>query len=105
MRRNAHLFRRIAGVGMLIIGIQPFLTNIISINPNVLGALTLIAAGFAILGQSGRYALGMVALACWLLISGMLIVLNSLGTGSFPFVGTILALLAIAAGILLLIDR
>jgi len=45
--------------------------------------------------------LGMLLLSIWLILSGLL----QLGAFSIPGVGTIMALLAVAAGILILINR
>jgi hypothetical protein len=45
--------------------------------------------------------IGMFLLALWLILTGLLPLLNI----SFPSSGTVLSLLALAAGILLLMDR
>ena len=45
--------------------------------------------------------LGMVLLSIWLILTGLLALVNL----SFPSQGTIMALLALAAGILILIGR
>ncbi|MFO7945061.1 MAG: hypothetical protein R6U51_12255 [Anaerolineales bacterium] len=45
--------------------------------------------------------LGMLLLGIWLILTGLLQVF----TISIPAIGTILALLAIAAGVLILLDR
>jgi hypothetical protein len=45
--------------------------------------------------------LGMLLLAIWLILTGLLSLVNL----SFPFQGEILALLALAAGVILLLRR
>ena len=44
---------------------------------------------------------GMILLAAWLILSGLIVLLNL----SFSGLGTIMGLLAIASGALILIDR
>jgi hypothetical protein len=101
-------------IGMIILAIWLILTGLLTLlNVNIPGigtimALLAIAAGVFVLlpGRLGRVSgssklkdnLGMPLLAIWLIVTGLL----SLFSFSFPSSGIVLAILAIASGVLIL---
>jgi hypothetical protein len=69
----------------------------------VILAILAIAAGVVLLVRPGSLPgrIGVILLAIWLIVSGLLSVVNI----SVPSSGVILALVAIAAGVLILLER
>jgi hypothetical protein len=98
MRRRTNPVAMLVGIGLIIVGVLPFL-NFISVNTF---ALALLIAGGAVLLGLRRNAIGTVALAVWLLALGVTSLVPSL---TIPSLGTILSILAIVAGIMIIIDR
>jgi hypothetical protein len=98
-------------IWLIATGLLPLLNISIPASGSLL-ALLAVAAGILILvrpvrlaGDSGAIRLagswGMLLLAIWLIISGLLPLLSI----SIPAIGTVLALLAVAAGVLMLLRR
>jgi hypothetical protein len=97
--------------GTILLGIWLALTGLVSLTGlsfNGLGtilALLALAAGILLLiegrGRRLTHNLGVLLLAIWLILTGAIALLGL----SFPAAGTIAAILAIAAGVLLLLRR
>lgn len=105
MKLNKDLGMVLLAIWLILTGLLPLL-NISFPASGVILAILAIAAGVLILLQGKRIRnlpsnLGVLLLSIWLIVTGLL----SLLTISFPASGTILALLAIAAGILILLGR
>ena len=101
MRRRRNPVAMLVGVGLIIVGVLPFLSEFIAISINTSAIALLIAGGAVLLGLR-RNAIGTVALAVWLLAFGVITLIPSL---TIPSLGTILSILAIIAGIMIIIDR
>ncbi|HYF65810.1 MAG TPA: hypothetical protein VD886_23475 [Herpetosiphonaceae bacterium] len=101
MRRRTNPVAMLVGAGLIIVGVLPFLAEFISISINTSAIALLIAGGAVLLGLR-RNAIGTVALAVWLLAFGVIALVPSL---TIPSLGTILSVLAIIAGIMIIIDR
>ena len=105
MKLNKDLGMVLLAIWLILTGLLPLL-NISFPAGGVILAILAIAAGVLILLQGKRIRnlpsnLGVLLLSIWLIVTGLL----SLLVISFPASGTILALLAIAAGILILLGR
>jgi hypothetical protein len=105
MKLNKDLGMVLLAIWLILTGLLPLL-NISFPASGVILAILAIAAGVLILLQGKRIRnlpsnLGVLLLSIWLIVTGLL----SLLAISFPASGTILALLAIAAGILILMGR
>ena len=101
MRRRTNPVAMLVGIGLIIVGLLPFIQEFISISLPTGGIALLIAGGAVLLGLR-RNAIGTVALAVWLLALGVLSIVPSLEIASL---GTILSVLAIIAGLMIIIDR
>ncbi len=98
-------------LGMILLAIWLVLTGLLSLfsvtfpGAGIILAILAIAAGAVILfglrGRSLGNNIGLILLAIWLILRGLLSVFDISFAGS----GIVLALLAIAAGVLLLIGR
>ena len=98
-------------IGMLLLAIWLILEGAIVLfkidfpGSDIILAILAIAAGVLLILDQRKMRftgnLGMLLLAIWLILFGLLQVLSI----SFPSSGTILAILAIAAGVLLLLHR
>ncbi len=85
-------------------GLIPLLGIRIPSGDTLLGLLAIAAGVLLLLGQRKlkfKGNLGLLLLSIWLILSGLL----SLIPFSFPALGVIMAVLAVAAGILLLLKR
>ena len=111
MRLNQNIGMVLLAIWLILSGLLPLLNISIPFSGIIMGALA-IAAGILILigpARLGRRSgsakltlnLGMILLAIWLILTGLLL----LPGVSFPSSGIILAVLAIAAGILILLRR
>jgi hypothetical protein len=111
MRLTNNIGMVLLAIWLILTGLLPLL-NISIAGIGIILAILAIAAGVLILlrptGGSSRLGsvrlssnLGMVLLAIWLIVTGLLPLLSV----SIPAIGTILAVLAIAAGVLILIGR
>jgi hypothetical protein len=99
-----------ARIGMLLLGIWLIVSALLSLlsfgfpgSGVILAALALAAGVVILIERRGglRSSIGMVLLCVWLILTGLLGLLSLGFTGS----GTILAILAIVAGILILLKR
>jgi hypothetical protein len=90
------------GIWLIVSGLLPLL-NIGSEVLDIIVDILAVAAGVAILiaWRSWPAKIGMLLLAIWLIVSALLPLLNF----SFQGSGLILAALAIAAGVLILLNR
>lgn len=95
MAQRNQLLTVVVGVGAILIGLAPFLTI------GLPRESALLVAGLALLITVGRHQRGILLISIWLIATGIL----SLVTISIPSSGTILSLLAIAGGLLVLLDR
>ena len=104
VRLNKHLDTLFLGIYLVLNGLLPLL-RISFLSGDLILDLLAIAAGALLLlnrhGRTWRNNLGMLLLSIWLILTGMLPLL-SIG---FPMLGTLMAILAIAAGVLLLLRR
>lgn len=102
MTRNLGMI--LLAVWLILTGLLPLLNLSFPASATILAILA-IAAGVLFLMEGRRTRLsknlGMLLLAIWLIVSGLLPLLNI----NFPASGIVLALLAVAAGVLLLIRR
>ncbi len=105
MRVNTIAMRKLAGIGMIVLGVLAFIPSLIAIPGDVYIGLVLLIAAVAMVGQGGRNTAGVMVFSLWLLISGALIILRHVVTINIPSLDTIMAIVALLAGILLLIDR
>jgi hypothetical protein len=103
-RWNNNLGMLLLGIYLILRGALPLLSIGFPSSDRILDLLA-IAAGVLLLlnrrGRTWRNNLGMLLLSIWLILTGLLPLL-SIG---FPAAGTLMAILAIAAGILLLLRR
>jgi hypothetical protein len=111
MRLTNNIGMVLLAIWLILMGLLPLLSiNIAGID--LILAILAIAAGVLILlrptGGTRRLGsirlsgnLGMILLAIWLIITGLLPLLSL----NIPAIGTVLALLAIAAGVLILLGR
>lgn len=100
MRRSTKLaprlwFVRVVGIATIFLGAAPLL------GVGIPAGAALLIGGLALLAQLDRRYVGTLLLSVWLLASGFLFVLNV----SIPSSGTILSILAIVAGVLVLLER
>ena len=111
MRLNQNIGIVLLAIWLILTGLLPLLSVSIPYSGIIMGVLA-IAAGILILigpARLGRRSgsaklalnLGMVLLAIWLIVTGLLL----LPGVSFPSSGIIMAILAIAAGVLILLRR
>ena len=111
MRLNQNIGMVLLAIWLILTGLLPLLSISIPFGGVIMAALA-IAAGILILigparlGRRSRSTkltlnLGMILLAIWLILTGLL----SLPGVSFPSSGIVMALLAIAAGVLILLRR
>jgi hypothetical protein len=103
-RLNNNLGMLLLGIYLILWGVLPLLSISFPSSDLILYLLA-IAAGVLFLlnrrGRTWRKNLGMLLLSIWLILTGLLPLL-SIG---FPPLGTLMAILAIAAGVLLLLRR
>jgi hypothetical protein len=103
-RLNNNLGMLLLGIYLILWGALPLLSIGFPSSDLILDLLA-IAAGVLLLlnrrGRTWRNNLGMLLLSIWLILTGLLPLLSI----SFPAAGTLMAILAIAAGILLLLRR
>jgi hypothetical protein len=110
MKLNRNIGMILLAIWLILTGLLPLLNLSIS-GIGTIMALLAIAAGVFILlpGRLGRGSgssrlvanLGMLLLAIWLIVTGLLSVLSV----NFPSSGIVLAILAVAAGVLILLRR
>jgi hypothetical protein len=98
MRRRTNSIALLVGIGLIIIGVLPFLGLGVAL-PTTALALA-IAAGALLLGLR-RNALGTVALAVWLFAQALLLLV----TINIPSLATIVSVLAVVAGVLIMLER
>lgn len=96
MRQRRNPLAVLVGGALIVLGVAPLL----NITLPLTGFALLIAAGALLLGLRTK-AIGTVALAVWLAVQGVLLLI----TIDIPQIGTIQSVLAILAGILILVDR
>jgi hypothetical protein len=102
-RRDRHLGVLLLGVWLVLRGIIPLINLNFTGLSLIMGILALLAGVFILVSQvrEKRRGLGYLLLAIWLLLFGAL----SVFTFSFQYQALVLAILAIGAGILILIRR
>jgi FtsH-binding integral membrane protein len=106
MKLSDNLGMLLLGIWLILTGLLPLINLSFPASGTIL-ALLAIAAGVLILlggrvkGRRLPSNLGMLLLGIWLILTGLLPLINL----SFPASGTILALLAVAAGVLILLRR
>ena len=91
-------------IWLIATGLVPLLDIRIPSGDTLLGLLAIAAGVFMLLGQKKfKYKgnLGMLLLSIWLIVTGLLPLLKL----NFPVLGVIMAVLAVAAGVLLLLKR
>lgn len=98
-------FRRFAGVGLIVMGLLPFLR--IQLAPEYLIALPLIFAGFTLMSAFGRTNLGVIVFSMWLIILGAMTILRAQAWFNIviPSYDEIMLIVAMLSGLLLLVDR
>ena len=110
MKLNRNIGMVLLAIWLILTGLLPLLNVSISGIGTILAVLAIAAGVFILLpGRTGRGAglsrladnLGMLLLAIWLIVTGLLSVLGV----NFPSSGIVLAILAIAAGVLILLRR
>jgi hypothetical protein len=108
MERSKALNRKwgviVLGIWLILGGLLPLLNLNFSGSGIVLAVLAIAAGGLLLIGNKGTVlsrSIGVILLAIWLIARGLLSLLDV----TFPASETILAILAIAAGVLLLLNR
>jgi hypothetical protein len=101
---NKHLGNLLLGIYLVLYGALPLLRIGFPASDLIMAVLA-IAAGVLLLlnrrGKTWRKNLGMLLLSVWLILTGALPLLRI----GFPLLGTLMAILAIASGVLLLLRR
>jgi len=102
-RYNAFTTRRFAGFGLILMGLLPLLS--INLPGAVLAGLPLILAGFTLMSAVGRTNLGIVIFSLWLIVLGSMMIIRNYFTLEIPSYDIVMLIVAILAGLLMLVDR
>lgn len=110
MKLNRNIGMILLAIWLILTGLLPVLNVSISGVGTIMALLAIVAGVFILLsGRLGRDSgsskltdnLGMLLLAIWLIVTGLMSVLSV----NFPSSGIVLAILAMAAGVLILLRR